>query len=456
MTNTGFPITGLTNEQAKRLQARYGRNELTPLQKMGFARKALHILAEPMFLLLLVAALIYFILGEPRDGAIMLIFVIGMISIDVIQEWKTDKTLNALRDLSAPRARVIRDGKEQEIASVDLVPGDLLLLAEGVKIPADGTVLKCSDLCVDESSLTGEPEGVWKIPSDGADPTGDYWRRDYCYAGTLVTQGTSMIRVEKTGASTEYGKIGTHVAAAPNEPTPLQKQTARLVKACAGIAAVLFALVGTVTYLNIPDHSFGERIIESILSGITLAMAMIPEEFPVILTVFLPMGAWRLGKKHSLVRKLPSVETLGAVSVLCVDKTGTITMNQMTVQEIWTPHGDEHALCETMGMGCETDAYAPMEKAMLAYCDSMGISKEHLFSGELVSEYAFTNEQKMMGHVWQRGGKLLVAAKGSPEKLLPLCPMTAEERETAGHMLLKMGKEGLRVIAVGSMPLSRA
>ncbi len=455
MTNTGVPTVGLTSEQAKKRQVEYGRNELTPRKKAGFARKVLHILAEPMFLLLIVAALIYFILGEPRDGAIMLIFVLGVISIDVIQEWKTDKTLSALKDLSAPRARVVRDGVEREIASADLVPGDVLLLSEGVKIPADGRVLKCSDLCVDESSLTGEAEGVWKSAVDAAaEPTGDYWRKDHCYAGTLVTQGTAAIQVEKIGAATEYGKIGVNVAAAPDEPTPLQKQTGRLVKTCAGIAAVLFALVGAATYLNIPDHAPGARFIESVLSGITLAMAMIPEEFPVILTVFLSMGAWRLAKKNSLVRRLPSVETLGAVSVLCVDKTGTITLNRMTVQEIWAPGGDEHALCETMGLGCETDAYDPMEKAMLSFCDDMGIPKEHLFSGELVSEYAFTNELKMMGHVWRRGGRLLVAAKGSPERLLPLCDMTAEERETAGHTLLKMGKEGLRVIAVGRMRLA--
>ncbi len=454
MTNTGIPASGLTSEQARKLQVEYGRNELTPQKKTSFISKALHIVAEPMFLLLLVAAVIYFVLGEPRDGAIMLIFVVGIISIDVIQEWKTDRTLSALKDLSAPHVRVIRDGTEQDIASVDLVPGDVMLLCEGVKIPADGTILRCNDLCVDESSLTGEAEGVWKSALDAVEPSADYWRKDYCYAGTLVTQGTAMVQVEKIGASTEYGKIGMNVASAPEEATPLQKQTGRLVKTCAGIAAVLFALVGAVTYLNIPDHMLGARLIESVLSGITLAMAMIPEEFPVILTVFLSMGAWRLAKKNSLVRKLPSVETLGAVSVLCVDKTGTITMNQMTVQETWSPKGDDHALCETMGLGCETDAYDPMEKAMLLHCEAMGISKEHLFSGELVSEYAFTNELKMMGHVWHRGGELLVAAKGSSERLLPLCGMTAEERETAVHELIKMGKEGLRVIAVGRMKLA--
>ena len=453
MTDANGILQGLTSQQAKELQAQVGKNELTPQKKESFVHKVLHIICEPMFLLLLVAAVIYFILGEPRDGAIMLVFVIGIISIDVIQEWKTDKTLSALRDLSAPHVRVIRDGQVQEIASVDLVPGDLMLICEGVKIPADGKIVACNDLCVDESSLTGEAEGVWKTAA--ADTTADYWRKDQCYAGTLVTQGNATVQVTQTGARTEYGKIGMNVASAPEEPTPLQRQTGSLVKLCAGIAAVLFALVGVVTYINIPDHMLGARLIESILSGITLAMAMIPEEFPVILTVFLSMGAWRLAKKNSLVRRLPAVETLGAVSVLCVDKTGTITMNQMTVQDTWsTQDDDDHLLVETMGLACETDAYDPMEKAMLTYCDNMGITKEHLFSGELISEYAFTNTLKMMGHVWRRNDKIIIAAKGSPERILTLCAMTDEERELTQHELLKMSKQGLRVIAVGTMSVA--
>lgn len=451
MTDYKQNMAGLSSAEAKKLQDRYGKNELTPQKKESFIKKIFHIICEPMFLLLIVAAVIYFILGEPRDGAIMLIFVLGIISIDVIQEWKTDKTLNALKDLSAPHVTVIRDGKETVIASSDLVPGDLMMIYEGVKIPADGTVIKCSAICVDESSLTGEAEGVWKITKENAEPTNDYWRKDYCYAGTLVTQGTATVLVDKIGATTEYGKIGANVATAPNEDTPLQKQTGGLVKVCAGIAAVLFALVGVVTYFNIPDHVFGDRIIESILSGITLAMAMIPEEFPVILTVFLSMGAWRLAKKQSLVRKLPSVETLGAVSVLCVDKTGTITMNQMTVQNTWALSDDTHSLIETMGLGCETDAYDPMEKAMLSYCDNHGISKEHLFGGELITKYAFTNELKMMGHVWRRNGEIIIAAKGSSERILTVCNMSNNDREIAEQKIIEMSKEGLRVIAVATM-----
>ena len=341
---------------------------------------------------------------------------------------------------------------ETRIASADLVPGDCMMLCEGVKIPADGVILRCSDLRVDESSLTGEAEGVWKVPAEMAEPSEDYWRKDYCYAGTLVIQGTAAVRVEQIGASTEYGKIGMDVREGSQEKSPLQKQTGSLVKLCAGIAAVLFALVGALTWLNIPDHIFKDRLIESILSGITLTMAMIPEEFPVILTVFLSMGAWRLAKKNSLVHRLPAVETLGAVTVLCVDKTGTITQNRMTVQETWAIDGDIDALCETMGLACETEAYDPMEQAMLAHCEAMNISRDHLFGGELLSEYAFTNEMKMMGHVWRHEGEIIIAAKGSPETILGLCGLVDDPG--CGAQLLAMSEQGLRVIAVAECRLS--
>lgn len=444
-------LKGLTTTEAIKRQKQYGKNELTPQKKESFLNKIVHIINEPMFLLLLVAAIIYFLLGEPSDGAIMLVFVIGIISIEVIQEWRTDKTLNVLKELAEPHITVIRDGNETVIASADLVPGDLMMIVEGVKIPADGEVIKASDLRIDESSLTGEAEGVWKVTIDNADLSKDYWRNDYCYAGTLVTQGNAIILVDKIGAATEYGKIGANVAIAPENPTPLQMQTAKLVKFSVGIAIILFFLVGIITFFNIPSHTIGTRIIESILSGITLAMALIPEEFPVILAVFLSMGAWRLAKKNSLVRKLPSVETLGAVSVLCVDKTGTITLNKMTVQDIWAFDGDTDNLSEIMGLGCEPSAYDPMENAMLAYCESIGFTREHLFGGKLLHEYSFTNELKMMGHVWRHEEEIIVAAKGSPERILTICDLNDVERNQAEEKIMEMSQKGLRVIAVGMM-----
>ncbi|HEY5525396.1 MAG TPA: HAD-IC family P-type ATPase [Clostridium sp.] len=446
-----YDMRGLTEEQVNLAQEKFGKNQLTPEKKENFFLKVLEVLKEPMFLLLIVASIIYFILGEPKDGIIMLVFVIGIISIDVIQEWKTDKTLKSLKNLSAPHIAVIRNGEEKLINSENLVPKDLMIITEGVKIPADGQVIKANDLCIDESSLTGEAEGVWKLISD--EENKDYWKKDYCYAGTLVTQGSGIILVDKIGAETEYGKIGMNVIAAPDNPTPLQKQTGKLIKVCAWIAAVFCALVSGITYLNIPDHIFKDRIIESILSGITLAMAMIPEEFPVILTVFLSMGAWRLAKKKSLVRKLPSVETLGAISVLCVDKTGTITMNKMTVVDTFVV-SEEIKMCEVIGMACETEPYDPMEKAILSYCENKNVSKEYLFEGELFAEYSFTNELKMMGHVWRRKEGIIIAAKGSPERILKLCNLSEEEIIKVEEKIYKMSSVGLRVIAVGEMKVN--
>lgn len=441
-------MKGLTDEEVRIAQNKYGKNQLIPTKKESLFLKILEVLKEPMFLLLLVAAVIYFILGEPQDGIVMLVFVSGIISIDVIQEWKTDKTLSALKNLSAPHITVIRNSVEKSINSEELVPNDLMIITEGVKIPADGEVLVANDLCVDESSLTGEAEGVWKCTDDSNG--NDYWRRDYCYAGTLVTQGRGIVRVNKIGKDTEYGKIGVNIAEAPDIPTPLQKQTGKLVKICATIAAVLFVLVCIITYFNLPDNNLKERVIESILSGITLAMAMIPEEFPVILTVFLSMGAWRLAKKNSLVRKLPSVETLGAISVLCVDKTGTITMNKMALKESWALK-DIDELDVTMGMACETEPYDPMEQAMLKYCEDKGISKEKLFKGRLVTEYSFTNEKKMMGHVWECDGVISVRAKGSPEKILDICLLSEDEKKKVEEKMYEMSSKGLRVIGVGKM-----
>jgi Ca2+-transporting ATPase len=441
---------GLTEEEAKSLQQKFGKNEIASNKKENFLIKILHILCEPMFLLLIIAAIIYFILGEPRDGAIMLIFVIGIISIDIIQEWKTDKTLNELKNLSQPHIKVIRNEKEEVIQSVNLVPGDIMIISEGIKIPADGSIVKCNDLCIDESSLTGESEGVWKTTIDNNIETNDYWKKDYCYAGTLVTQGSGYILVDKIGTETEYGKISKNIAKAPEEKTPLQIQTRKIVKISAIIAVVLFILVGIFTYFNIPDHNFKDRIIESILSGITLAMAMIPEEFPVILTVFLSMGAWRLAKKKSLVKKLPSVETLGSISVLCVDKTGTITKNKMTVNKIYSINNNEKELIKIMGMACEEEAYDPMEKAILKYCDENSIKKEDLFSGELIKEYAFTNELKMMGHIWRKNNKIIMAAKGAPESIFNICNIENEQKNIIQMQTEKMSQEGMRVIAVAT------
>jgi len=434
---------GLTEDQVKNSQEKHGKNELMIEKKNTFLKKAISIFMEPMFLLLFCTAMIYFVLGEPRDGIIMLVFVTFMSSINLFQEWKTDKTLQALKDLSSPRVNVIRNNIVQEIDSKELTVEDLVIIEEGEKIAADGEVLEVLGFGVDESTLTGESEIVWKKTELNDEEKESHWRKNLCYAGTLATQGSALIKVVSVGLSTEYGKIGLDIASVPQQPTPLEKQTKHLIKVCAFIGIGMFILVFLITL----QHT--NQITDSILSGITLAMAMIPEEFPVILTVFLAMGAWRLAKKDCLIRRMPSVETLGAVSVLCVDKTGTLTQNKMTVQETFQlPKFSEKDMVYWAGLGCETEPYDPMEKAILGYVKLKGISKGELFKNELVHDYPFTSEMKMMGHVWRIKDSNSLASKGSPESILPLCDLKDDERVIIEKQQVDLAKNGYRVIAV--------
>lgn len=440
--------TGLKNNEVKILQDKYGFNELAPKKKVTLFHRIIGIFEEPMFLLLICTALIYFILGEPRDGIIMLVFVVFMSGINIAQEWKTDKTLQALKELSSPKVRVIRNEKLIEIDSRELTVDDLMLIEEGDKISADGAIIEMFDLGVDESTLTGESDVVWKSLELSEDEMEQHWKKNCCYAGTSVTQGSALVKVTSIGAETEYGKIGTALLSVPQDSTPLEKQIRKLIKVCAFIGLGCFLLVTIFTFASMREPVLIERVTHSILAGITLAMAMIPEEFPVILTVFLAMGAWRLAKKNSLIRRMSSVETLGAVSVLCVDKTGTLTKNQMTVQEVYyyTPEKDEVTLYGALA--CETEPYDPMEKAILQFACNNGIDKEEIFSNKLISEYSFSSESKMMGHVWELNGKLSLAAKGSPESILPLCHLSKEELRKVEKEQIRLAKQGYRVIAV--------
>jgi len=434
---------GLTEKQVRDSQEKYGKNELALEKKNTFFKKAISILKEPMFLLLFCTSMIYFLLGEPRDGIIMLVFVTFMSGINLFQEWRTDKTLQTLKDLSSPRVNVIRNNCLVEIDSKELTVEDLVVIEEGEKIAADGEVIEVLGLGVDESTLTGESEVVWKKTDLNEEEKESHWRRNFCYAGTMATQGSALIRVTSVGLSTEYGKIGLDIASVPLHPTPLEKQTKYLIKVCAFIGIGMFALVFLITL----QHT--SSVTNSILSGITLAMAMIPEEFPVILTVFLAMGAWRLAKKNSLIRRMPSVETLGAVSVLCVDKTGTLTQNKMTVQEILKlSKFSEQEMMYWAGLGCETQPYDPMEKAILEYAKLKDIDVEKLFENELVHDYPFTSDIKMMGHVWRIKDSLSLAAKGSPESIFPLCHLSDDERVAIEKEQEALAKKGYRVIAV--------
>ncbi|MDP9750124.1 cation-translocating P-type ATPase [Thermoanaerobacter pentosaceus] len=435
--------TGLSDEEVAKLQLKYGKNDLVPQKRNTLLSRILTIFKEPMILLLFGTALIYFLLGEYRDGIIMLIFVMFVTSISFFQEWKTDRTLNLLKNLTSPKVKVIRNGHLVTIDSRELTVGDLMLLEEGDKVPADGQIIEMHDLGIDESALTGESEICWKKVEITPEENNEYWKKNCCYAGTTVISGTAIVKVTAIGLNTEYGKIGVDVNSAPEYLTPLEKQTRKLIIISLYISICLFVVVFLVTFIH------QKNLIDGILSGITITMAIIPEEFPVVLTVFLAMGAWRLAKRNALIRRIPAIETLGAISVLCVDKTGTLTKNQMEVRHtyVFNDHS-ERELINYAVLACEEESYDPMEKAIKEYGEKNGLDVKSIYSKKLIHEYPFSSDLKMMGHVWEIDGKPVLTAKGSPESILPLCHLDDKELNDVKDRQFKMASNGYRVIAV--------
>lgn len=437
---------GLTDEEVLKLQLKYGKNELVPEKKRTLLSRILSVFKEPMLTLLFGTAFLYFFLGEYRDGIIMMFFVAVVTGINFFQEWRTDRTLDALKDLSSPKINVIRNNKLVTINSSELTVGDIMLLKEGDIVPADGRIIEMHDLGVDESALTGESEVNWEKTEIDREEGKEYWKKNYCYAGTTVVNGSAIVQVTAIGLRTEYGKIGVDVSSAPDQSTPLEMQTRQLIKASLYISIGLFILVFIVIFVHY------KSFIDGLLSAITVTMAMIPEEFPVVLTVFLAMGAWRLAKRNALIRRIPAIETLGAISVLCVDKTGTLTKNQMEVRDIYDFYNknseEDASVIQWAVLACEKESYDPMEKAIIECGIKNGVDIKEVFSHKLIFEYPFSSESKMMGHVWGLDGKAILVAKGSPESIIPLCHLSDEDIKAIENHQIEMASKGYRVIAV--------
>ena len=429
-------IKGLNDNEVIQSREKNGTNELSPKKKEPLIIKILEIFKEPMFLLLIIAASVYFIVGEYGDGIVMLVFVIGICFIEFIQETKTDKALEELNKLSSLNVRVIRNNKEEVISSDEIVVGDIVLLEEGDKVPADGEELYAQSLGVNESSLTGESEVVYKTTKNDEN---NHFKLNKCYSGTDITSGMGIIRITSVGNKTELGLIGESINSVKKEKTPLEIQINKLVFVCTIISGIIFILTLIITYINHPELALSKRIVESILAGITIAMATIPEEIPVVLTVFLAMGAWELTKEKTLTRNMKTIETLGAVNVLCTDKTGTLTENKMEVQDIYEC---SNTFLETLYYACPLVAYDPMEIAIKKYCEK----KEKInIKSQITKEYAFTSETKMMGQLWNDE---LLCVKGAYESVLPLCNLSKNEYEKIEAKIKEFASEGYRVLAV--------
>ncbi len=324
-------ITGLTEAEATKRLKDEGYNELPSSKRRSVFAIAFEIVREPMFLLLVVGGVLYLALGEVQDALMLLFFVFFVMGITFYQERKTERALEALRDLSSPRALVIRDSQEKRIAGREVVRDDILVVKEGDRVPADAVILSSINLMVDESLLTGESAPVRKADGGSAAGMGRPGGDDlpFIYSSTLVVQGHGIARVISIGSNTEIGKIGKVLQTVQPEDTLLQKQTSNLVRQLAVVGLSLCGIVVVVYGLTRGNW------IDGFLAGITLAMAVLPEEFPVVLTIFLALGAWRISQKQVLTRRVAAIETLGSATVLCVDKTGTLTLNQMSVRKIF-------------------------------------------------------------------------------------------------------------------------
>ncbi len=453
-------IQGLSEQEVRERLALDGYNELPAAKKRTIFRLLWDIVREPMFLLLIIGGGLYVGLGDPEEAAMLLGFVLVIIGITLYQEQKTERALEALRDLSSPRALVIRDGHQQRIAGRDVVQGDIVLIAEGDRVPADATLLVATSLSVDESLLTGESVPVRKKAWDGrqetARPGGD--DLPFVYSGTLVVKGQGIARVHATGSRTEMGKIGKALLILEPEDTHLQRQTGKLVRNFALVGAGLCVLVVVAYGLTRGNW------LESFLAGITLAMAILPEEFPVVLTIFLALGAWRISQRQVLTRRVPAVEMLGAATVLCVDKTGTLTLNRMTVTRIAvnghiydvgsTPTSlpePLHQIVEYSILASPADPFDPMEKAMKELGGRTLSNTEHIHRDwTLLREYPLSSALLAMSRVWQSpdGQEYVIAAKGAPEAIADLCHFDPAQERVMHNQIEKMTERGLRVIAV--------
>jgi P-type Ca2+ transporter type 2C len=450
---------GLSEAEAAAHLLRDGYNELPSALPRTVITIALEVLREPMFLLLIASGTIYLILGDLEEAVALLAAVFLVIGITLYQEHKTERALEALRDLSSPRALVIRSGNARRIAGREVVRGDLVVLREGDRVPADGCVESASNLFVDESLLTGESVAVRKVPDAKGGPVerpgGE--NRPFVYSGTLVVRGDGIARVHATGASTELGKIGAALASVEIGRTALQNEVSRMVRilAVAGLAACSVVGLG----YGIARHQW----LDGALAGLTLAISMVPEEFPVILTVFLALGAWRISRSHVLTRRIPAVETLGSATVLCVDKTGTLTLNQMSVAAVAAADepaesaSAEHGLSPSSRLvvwkailASKPDAFDPMERAFKELGQAIDLDA-HQDRLSLVHEYPLSDARLTMIHAWRNDDEPLVhliAAKGAPEAIIELCGLDARRRSRVLQQVEQMAGTGLRVLAV--------
>ncbi|MBL0008475.1 MAG: cation-translocating P-type ATPase [Saprospiraceae bacterium] len=445
--NLPATLTGLTDAEVQESRKKHGPNLQQQKVKSTWWKMILEILREPMLVLLIIISVIYFVLEQYGEAWFMMAAIIIVSGISFYQDNRSRKALEALEALNTPLSKVIRNGIPVSILTPEIVPGDLVIAEEGSTINADGKIVHSNDFSVNESTLTGEAQAIYKS-STSEDPN--------VFSGTLASSGLAVYKVEKTGTSTRVGQIGKSIAEIKEEPTPLQKQIEAFVKGMALIGIVVFLGVWAFQYIE------SKNLLASLLKGLTLAMSILPEEIPVAFTTFMALGSRRLMKEGIIVKKTRTVETLGSATVICADKTGTITENKMTLQSVYAfsnnrlytgeKEYDKEALTviETAMWASEPVPFDPMEKTLHQIYEKH-TSGDQRESFSMVHEYPLEGVPPMMTHIFEnKSGVRIIAAKGAPEAILKLCHLTDVQLQEVQAIIDQLALQGYRILGVAT------
>jgi len=442
--NVSEKNAGLTTEQVTASRLKNGSNTLEMQEDRVFLNVLKEVVLEPMFILLLAACIIYFAVGQYKEGIIMLVSIFIVAGISLFQEYRSKNAVLALKKLSTSTAKVMRNGTAMQIATEEIVVDDLLLLEEGEVVAADGLIVMANDFSLNESILTGESFAVTKVADDIST----------VFKGTLVTSGSASIKVTAVGLKTMFGKIGLSLKEITVVKTPLQNQIRSFVRNMVWIGVVAFLVVVGFNYYQSQD------LVQSFLQGLTLAMSILPEEIPVAFSTFQALGAFRLLKNNIIVKQPQYVETLGSATVICVDKTGTLTQNKMSIEFLYdfatnqsiTVEGSSSLpleLIEYAMWSSETNPFDPMEKAIHELYQQTAVTdKRKSFTQE--HEYPIGGKPPMMTHIFKNAnGEIIIAAKGGPEGIMRQSNLSADAVKQIEQQTLAYAKSGFRVLGVG-------
>lgn len=447
MTSFRNEIAGLTDAEVAASRKQYGSNVQEIKNKSGFVHALKDVVSEPMFILLVVASAVYFITGNTSDGIFMASAIVIVSAISLYQDSRSRNALAALKQLTQPHSKVIRNGETVKINSEDIVVGDLMVVEEGTAVPADGVIIQSNDFSINESVLTGESLAVFKSAED---------KDNFVYQGTSVAGGLAICEVNRIGLETRLGKIGKSLENISEEKTPLQVQIAAFVKKMAVAGVIIFLIVWGINYFK------SGNIFDSLLKALTLAMSILPEEIPVAFATFMALGAWRLMKMGVIVKQTKIVESLGSATVICVDKTGTITENKMSLVRLFVlgaknstdPNGSltnsERELIRTAMWASEPIPFDPMEKALHnKYAELFSSDERPRY--KMIHEYPLSGRPPMMTHLFEDvPGHRIIAAKGAPEAIINVSSLSAAEKTTIAEAMQEFTANGYRVLAVAA------